>query len=122
MDTQAIVDAYGAAWNETDEQKRRELLEQSWSDNAVYQDPLGRAEGREALVAHIGGFHQMMPGNTIDATSAADVYGSVVRFAWVMRDDKGETALEGMDFGEFAPDGRLASITGFFGPFPQLEG
>ena len=26
---------------------------------------MGRAEGREALVAHIGGFHEMMPGNTI---------------------------------------------------------
>ena len=119
MDLAEIVAAYGASWNETDEEKRRKLLEQSWADDAVYQDPMGRAEGREALVAHIGGFHQMMPGNTIDATSGVDVYGDVFRFAWVMRNEQGEVALEGMDFGEVAPDGRLKSITGFFGPFPD---
>ena len=61
MDLAEAVAAYGAAWNETDEAKRRTLLEQSWADDAVYQDPTGRAEGREALVAHIGGFHAMMP-------------------------------------------------------------
>ena len=29
-------------------------------------------------------------------------------------------AMDGMDFGEVGPDGRLKSITGFFGPFPEL--
>ncbi len=119
MDTNGIVAAYGASWNEADPDKRRALLEQSWADDAIYQDPTGRAEGRDALVAHIGGFHEMFPGNTIDATSGVDTYGNVIRFAWVMRDDKGGVALVGMDFGELAPDGRLASITGFFGPFPD---
>jgi hypothetical protein len=120
MDLQEIVDAYGASWNEHDEEKRRKLLEQSWADSAIYQDPLGRAEGREALVAHIGGFHEMMPGNVIDATSAVDAHGNVFRFAWVMKSADGAVALEGMDFGTVAPDGRLQSITGFFGPFPDL--
>jgi hypothetical protein len=120
MDVNEVVATYGAAWNETDEHKRRELLERSWTDDAVYQDPTGRAEGREALVAHIGGFHQMFAAHTIDATSGVDTYGSVFRFAWVMRDPSGGVALEGMDFGELAPDGRIAAITGFFGPFPEL--
>jgi len=120
MDLQEIVNAYGASWNEIDEEKRRKLLEQSWADDAIYQDPTGRAEGREALVAHIGGFQEMMPGHTIDATSAVDTHGSVFRFAWVMTGPDGAVALEGMDFGTVAPDGRLESITGFFGPFPDL--
>ena len=119
MELNEVVAAYGASWNETDESKRRKLLEQSWADDAVYQDPLGRAEGREALVAHIGGFHQMMAGHTITNTSGVDAHGNVFRFAWEMRDDKGAIAMEGMDFGEVAPDGRLESITGFFGPFPD---
>jgi len=121
MDTNEAVATYGAAWNETDEQKRRALLEQSWADDAIYQDPMGRAEGREALVAHIGGFQQMMAGNTIDATSGVYTYGNVFRFSWVMRDAQGNVAMEGMDFGELADDGLLASITGFFGPFPESE-
>jgi hypothetical protein len=119
MDTNEIVAAYGASWNEPDEDKRRALLEKSWADDAVYQDPTGRAEGRDALVAHISGFHQMFPGSSIVNTSGVDTYGNVIRFAWAMRDDEGAVAIEGMDFGELAPDGRLQSITGFFGPFPD---
>jgi hypothetical protein len=120
MDLHETVAAYGAAWNEPEEDKRRTLLEQSWAEGAVYQDPTGRAEGRDALVAHIGGFQQMFPGNTIENTSGVDTYGEVFRFAWVMRDASGSPALEGMDFGEVAPDGRLKSISGFFGPFPDV--
>ncbi len=120
MDVNEAVATYGAAWNETDEAKRRKLLEQAWADDAIYQDPMGRAEGREALVAHIAGFQQMMAGNTIEPTSAIDTYGRVFRFSWVMRDASGNVALEGMDFGEVAADGRLQNITGFFGPFPPV--
>src|SRR5206468_2714386 len=107
MDLAEIVAAYGAAWNETDEEKRRKLLEQSWADDAIYQDPMGRAEGRDALVAHIGGFHEMMAGNVIANTSGVDTYGEVFRFSWVMRGPDDKVAMEGMDFGEVAPDGRL---------------
>ena len=120
MDVNEAVSTYGDAWNEPDEQKRRELLEKSWADDAIYQDPMGRAEGREALVAHIAGFQQMMAGNTIESTSAVDTYGNVFRFSWLMRDAQGAVAMEGIDFGTLAPDGRLQSITGFFGPFPEL--
>jgi hypothetical protein len=120
MDVNEAVATYGDAWNETDAQKRRELLEKAWADDAIYQDPMGRAEGRDALVAHIGGFQEMMAGNTIESTSDVDTYGAVFRFSWLMRDAQGNIAMEGMDFGTVAADGRLASITGFFGPFPEL--
>jgi hypothetical protein len=121
MDTDEIVAMYGAAWNETDDAKRAALLQQSWADDGVYGDPTATVEGRAALVAHIGGFHEMMPGHVIDMTSGVDAYGGVFRFGWVMR--KGaEIALEGMDFGELAPDGRIRRIVGFFGPFPPLAG
>jgi hypothetical protein len=117
MDTAETVGAYGAAWNEPDEEKRRTLLARSWSDGGVYMDPTGRAEGRDALVAHIGGFQTMMPGHTIDSTSGVDVHGNVFRFAWTMRNGN-DVVLEGMDFGELADDGRINRIVGFFGPFP----
>jgi hypothetical protein len=121
MDATEIVATYGAAWNEPDADGRRALLDKSWADDGIYQDPTGRAEGRDALVDHIGGFQQMFPGHTIDNASGVDTHGNVLRFAWVMRNAEGETALEGMDFGELAPDGRLTAITGFFGPFPDLK-
>ena len=117
MEASEVVAAYGAAWNEPDENARRALLQQSFADDGTYTDPTGHADGREALVAHIAGFHAMMPGHTIDMNSGVDVYGDVFRFAWVMRNGT-EVALEGMDFGELASDGRVSRIVGFFGPFP----
>jgi SnoaL-like domain len=115
-----IVASYGAAWNEPDEARRTALLETSWTDDGVYQDPQGTADGRAALVAHIGGFHAMFPGHTIDFASGVDSNGAGLRWAWVMH--KGdEVVLEGVDFAELAPDGRIQRIAGFFGPFPPLQ-
>lgn len=117
MDITEAVTAYGAAWNETDDAKRRALLEQSFAEDGVYMDPTGRADGRDALGTHIGGFQAMMPGHTIDNASGVDVHDNVFRFAWTMKNGS-EVALEGMDFGEIADDGRISRIVGFFGPFP----
>jgi hypothetical protein len=120
MDTNEIVATYGAAWNEPDEAKRTALLESAWADDGVYQDPTGIAEGRAALIAHIGGFHQMFPGHTINLTSGVDSNGTHLRFAWNMRNGD-EVAMEGVDFVELAADGRIQRIAGFFGPLPPLD-
>ena len=119
MEPADAIAAYGAAWNEHDEAARTALLERAWSEDGLYQDPSASAEGRTALVAHIGGFHAMAPGHSIELVSGIDHYGSLFRFAWEMRNGE-ERVLEGMDFGEFADDGRIRRITGFFGPFPDL--
>jgi hypothetical protein len=120
MDTDDIVATYGAAWNEIDEAKRTALLESSWADDGVYLDPTATAAGRAALIAHIGGFQEIMPGHTIDLTSGVDAHARVFRFSWVMR-KADDIVLEGVDFGELAPDGRIRRIVGFFGPFPPLD-
>jgi len=121
MSTGQIVRAYGAAWNEGDEGQRRKLLEESWSDDGVYCDPTARVESREALVAHIARSQSLFPGHRIDLVSGVDEHDGLFRFAWEMRDPAGSTILEGVDFGVLAPDGRIASITGFFGPLPELS-
>lgn len=115
------VAAYAAAWNERDEDARCALLERSWTDDGVYCDPSGRAEGRAALVRHIGGFHARMPGNRIEMASGVDEHDGLLRFAWQMLAPDGAVALDGMDFGELDRDGRLKLIVGFFGPFPAVE-
>ena len=121
MGPSEAVATYGAAWAETDEAARRKLLEQAWSEVGTYLDPMGRADGREALVAHIGGFHQMMPGHRIESTSGVDEHDSYFRFAWRMLDPDGAVAMEGVDFGALDGDGKIASIVGFFGPWPELK-
>jgi hypothetical protein len=116
-----IVTAYGASWNEPDEAARRKLLEQAWADDGVYCDPTATVTGRDALVSHIAGFHQRIPGARIDLASGVDEHDGWLRFAWTMLGPDGATVMEGFDVGQLAADGRLRRIVGFFGPFPPVE-
>jgi hypothetical protein len=114
-----VVAAYGAAWNEPDEARRRRLLEASWAVDGVYTDPTAHVEGRDALLAHIAAFQRQMPGARIRATSGVDAHHGRLRFTWAMDGADGSLVVEGIDFGELAPDGRLGRIVGFFGPPPS---
>jgi hypothetical protein len=121
MGVSDVVSAYGAAWNEPDETKRRALLEEGWAEDAVYCDPTATVAGRDALVTHIAGFHQRFPGARIEQSSGVDEHDGWLRFAWTMLGDDRTTIMDGFDVGELGPDGRLNRIVGFFGPFPLLD-
>lgn len=118
MDLERAVERYGAAWGETDEAARRKVLEEVWAENGLYCDPTARVEGREAFVAHIGGFHETFPGARIDLASGADEHDGYFRFAWTMVGADGATVVDGFDVGHRGDDGRIDLIVGFFGPFP----
>lgn len=111
----SLVATYAAAWVETDPEARARLLDECWATDGVYVDPTARAEGRDALSRHIGGFHERMPGYRIDLTTGADGYGPHLRFGWAMKRPDGSVELEGMDYAEVDGDGRLSRIVGFFG-------
>ena len=118
--TEEVVAAYTAAWNEPDEGKRRRLLEVAWADDGAYTDPQSDVAGREALVALIGGMHAQMPGALIDVTSKTDLHHDKLRFAWRFVSGDGAMTIDGIDFGELAEDGRLRKIVGFWGQPPAL--
>lgn len=118
MATKDIIQAYMAAWNEADEGKRRELLAKAWADGATYTDPMAHAAGIDEVVALVSQFQSQMPGATIVQTSGVDEHHERLRFGWAMKGPDGSTRMEGIDVGELAGDGRIKSITGFFGPLP----
>ena len=72
--------------------------------------------GREQLDDYIGGAHSRYPGMRIERASALDAHHDVARFGWRLVLGDGSTALEGIDFVQFAADGRIGRIVGFFGP------
>lgn len=116
------VALYGAAWSETDTEKRLALLEKAWAEDGVYTDPTAELEGRDALHAHIGAFLDQGTGASIVLTSKVDSHhGNRLRFSWSMVSKDGETMVTGIDYGELDDDGRLRLIVGFFGPFPSLD-
>ena len=115
MSAPHIVNVYVAAWNEPDHERRRQLLEQAWSDEGTSTDPQSSAAGRDAFVALIGAFVQRFQGTRLELRSNVDEHHGLLRFAWSMV-GPGGPVIEGMDFGELAEDGRLRRIVGFFGP------
>lgn len=118
MTSREIVEAYMAAWNEPDEGARRKLLEACWTDDGTYTDPTAHVEGREALVEHIAGYLERMPGCRIVLASGIDEHHDRLRFGWAMNGPDGVAMVEGIDVGTLDA-GRLSSITGFFGPLPD---
>ena len=116
----AVVDAYFAMWNEPDATRRARLIEQAWSDDAAYADPMLQAEGHAALGDMVAGVHAQFPGYRFRRLSGVDAHHDHVRFAWELANDDGEVAAGGIDVGELAQDGRLRRITGFFGDLPAV--
>jgi len=82
----------------------------------TYTDPTAHVAGRDALAEHLDGFQAQLPGARIARTTGVDAYGAVARFGWHLVQADGAEALVGVDFVELAEDGRIARITGFFGP------
>ena len=116
MVTKETIEAYMAAWNETDETKIKALLDKCWADEGTYTDPVSDVKGRDGLLAAIQGFHKQMPGAGIAITSGMDEHHGRVRFGWKVTGAPQEMA--GIDVGVLAADGRLQSILGFWGVNP----
>ena len=115
---QDVINDYMAAWNETDAGKRKALIERCWADDGLYCDPQSDVRGRDGLDATIAGMHTQAPGASIIATSGVDQHHNQIRFAWAFKTADGATPIVGIDAGEFAADGRLARIVGFWGEPP----
>jgi SnoaL-like domain len=115
-DPSAVVDAYIAMWNETDPERRRELVGETLTEDAAYLDPLMNGEGIDAITAMIGGAQQQFPGHRFTFVSGPDAHHDRVRFTWSLAAHGNEPITIGVDFATIAADGRLRSVTGFLEP------
>ena len=118
-DVTSTVDTYFDMWNETDPDKRAELIEQAWGADGRYVDPLLEADGHEGLSAMVESVHQHYPAHRFERTSGIDTHHDLVRFAWQLAAPDGAVTVAGIDVGELTADGRLRRITGFFGDLPE---
>ena len=108
----SVVETYIASWNEPDAARRRELVEQTFADDARYLDPLMAGEGADGITAMIGAAQAQFPGHRFELAYGPDAHNDVVRFAWTLKGEAGPVA-NGVDFATVAADGRLRNVTGF---------
>jgi hypothetical protein len=108
-----LIDRYFAVWNETNAERRRELIARTWTDTASYLDPLMQGDGRDGINAMVQMVQERFPGHKFRLTSAIDSHHDRVRFAWELAPDGGAAVAKGIDFGTVASGQRLQTVTGF---------
>lgn len=113
MDRRTTWERYVAAWKEQTVEGKRAALAASVVPGCVYRDPLVHAEGYDALIEHMLGFHRQVPGGHFETTHfLAHHERSVAR--WVMRGGDGAILDEGISYGEYDAEGRLVVMAAFF--------
>src|SRR5689334_20972989 len=113
-----LIDRYIAAWNETDGERRRDLIARTWTEDASYADPVMQGDGRTGIDAMVRGVQERFPGHRFRRTSDVDAVRDRVRFSWELAPDGGAPVVGGTDFAIVAADGRLQTVTGFFDQAP----
>lgn len=119
-DVTTTIDGYFAVWNETDPARRRELIADTWSEDASYLDPMLAADGPEGIDTMVTAVQQQFPGHQFRLAGPVDSHHDRIRFLWELTGPNGAGAvIAGLDIGIIAPDGRLRSITGFLDKLPD---
>jgi hypothetical protein len=117
-DITELVGRYLRAWNETDPAVRRATVDDVWAEDGTYVDPLGVAEGRDAIDAMIAGVRAQFAGLTFSLAGPVDAHHDIARFTWHLGPEGGEAIVIGFDVVVVNEDGRLASVLGFLDKVP----
>lgn len=117
-DFSKLIERYLAIWNEQDPARRRAEIDEVWTEDARYVDPLAVAEGRHAIDATIAAVQQQFPGLTFRLGGPVDAHHNVARFTWELGPDGGEPIVIGFDVAACADDGRLSAVHGFLDKVP----
>jgi hypothetical protein len=112
------IDRYIAMWNETDPDRRRQLIAGLWTEDCTHADPMARVEGPDGIDGLVSTVQERFPGHRFRRTSEVDSHNGHVRFSWELKPERGPAPVCGTDFGTMTPDGRLRAITAFFDAEP----
>lgn len=118
-DITAIVDMNLAALTEADQGKRAGLIARAWAEDGSLTDPPLTAEGHSGLSEFADAVCQHYAGHTFRRVSGVDVHHDRFRYAWELVAPDGTVTIAGIDVGDIAADGRLRTVTGFFGDLPE---
>ncbi len=112
-----IADRYIDTWNETDPERRRLLLQQAWTPDATYVDPLARAAGPHEIDTLIAGVQARFPGWRFTLSGTPDAHGEHLRFSWALGPAGTGAVIEGTDFVTLHGE-RMKSVIGFLDKVP----
>jgi hypothetical protein len=113
-----LIERYIATWNEQDPAKRRVAVDEIWTEDASYVDPVAVADGREAIAATIGAVQQQFAGLGFRLAGPVDAHHNLVRFTWELGPEDADALVVGFDVAVLSEDGRLRNVHGFLDRVP----
>ena len=116
-DHKTVASRYIDLWNERTPSRRREILNQNWTADARYVDPLMSGDGHDGVDALVAGVQQRFPDFKFRLIGEPDGFGNHLRFSWGLGPDGSDSPIKGTDFALLSDD-RIRSITGFLDQVP----
>jgi SnoaL-like domain len=115
-----LAEQYIATWNETNPAARRALINETWSQDGRYIDPLAEVTGRDQIDALIAAAQAQFTGMTFRLAGVVDAHHDQARFTWELGPDGADAIVIGFDVAQRDTDGRLALVLGFLDKVPAL--
>lgn len=109
------VDAWFRAWAEQNDNARRQAFAEIAVPEVRFRDRFSMTDGLEDLVAHTGAAQRFMPGIRLERRGEAHQCQGTVLVDWVALKAGGEERARGTSVFAFGADGRIESVTGFWG-------
>lgn len=117
-DFDSLVQRYLDVWNETDADKRADLVAELWAPDGRYVDPIGSAVGHAEIGALVGAVQQQFDGMRFDLAGDVDAHHDQARFTWTLGPAGAEPLVVGFDVLERDPEGKVHTVLGFLDKVP----
>lgn len=111
---EAIVDAYLAAWAETDAAERSRLLGRTFAEGGSFRDVHAEVAGRAALDRHIAACQAMFPGVRLVREGTVMQSRASLLVRWNAIAANGAPVASGFNHFRLAPTGEIAAAEGFW--------
>ena len=127
MEQRRSLQAYAQAWEESDEDKIRSLVEQCWTPTSTYVNPLtDTVRGADGLTRLILDYPVLFPDPKVTPSGEPERRPDCTRYPWrlsstarirVLGQDYGHV-LDGTDLIEFDAEFKIRTVVSFFGKAP----
>ncbi len=118
-DIQNVIERYIDVWNETDANRRRQLIGEVFADDAAYTDPLAAVRGHDAIDQFVAAGQAQFAGLQFSLGGAIDAHHDQARFTWHLgAPGMEEPVVVGFDVAVLN-GGRLREVYGFLDKVPS---
>ncbi len=110
---EATWESYTSSWQSKTSDGKRVIFESCLDEECVYNDPLVKTQGWDALVEYMLDFHKQIPDGYFETFYfLAHNNQSIAR--WYMKNADNDVIGEGISYGEYNNEGKLKQMIGFF--------